>query len=112
MIKMELEEVKKMLENEQESSNMIEWYLKTYTYYKTNDGLVLSFKNKPSITKTLYFDDEYEIPKLSEELFLNYNEMNYLSEYHKIEEYNKQTQPYFIKHYCTSVAGIKYKLLY
>lgn len=102
MKKMELEEVKAMLENEKESEEMIDWYLKTYTYYKTNDNLVLSFKNKPSITKTLYFDDEYEIPELTENLFLNYNEMNYISEYRKIEKYNKQTQPYFVKHYCTS----------
>ncbi len=102
MKKMELKEVRTMLENEQERSDMIDWYLKTYTYYKTDDGLVLSFKNKPSITKTLYFDDEYEIPELTEKLFLKYNEMNYTSEYHKIEEYSEQTKPYFIKHYCTS----------
>lgn len=102
MEKMKLEEVKAILENEGERPDMIKWYLKTYTYYKTSDGLILSFKNKPSITKTLYFDDEYEIPTLTEELFLYYNKINYTNEYRKIEKYNEQTKPYFVKHYCTS----------
>lgn len=48
--------------------------MKNYYLFKTDDNYTIVIElDKPSIDSTLWFDDEKPIPKLSEELFINYN---------------------------------------
>jgi len=48
--------------------------MNAYTVLKTNDGLYVAFElDTPSISKTLWFDDEKDIPSESEQLFIDYN---------------------------------------
>ena len=51
---------------------MIQHCLKTSYYLELNDCFV-SFKHKPSIDKTIYFDDERERPEVDKEYFIAHN---------------------------------------
>lgn len=55
-----------------QSEEMIKFCLKTVFYLKLHDCFI-SFDYKPTITKTIYYNDEYESPKIDEEFFINYN---------------------------------------
>lgn len=78
-----------------ESERMINHYLDKYYFYTLKDGLIIEFRKKPSIEKTLWFNDEYEIPKLTEELFIKYNEKNVNGEYMEFEK-NEYTRPFLL----------------
>lgn len=78
-----------------DNQSMIDYEIKEYYFYQLNGNLVLEFKKKPSIDKTIWYDDETEAPKLTEELFIKYNEMN-MNDYATIE-YKEVTKPYFIQ---------------
>lgn len=58
-----------------DEKTMKRWF-KESVYLITKDGYLLTFDTKLDIDKTLWFDDEYEIPEKSEELFINYNLKN------------------------------------
>ena len=62
---------------------------KRYKLFATSDGYILKFDAKPSISKTLYYDDEYEDPGKSLKVFKNYNKSNF--EY-DLEEWEKETE--------------------
>lgn len=60
------------------------WYndiMNSYDIFKTDDNFnIIIHYEKFGIDSDLYFDDEYEIPNKSEELFINYN-MQKISRY-------------------------------
>jgi len=97
MRKLENEEIIKHLESIGEKN--IKWHISTYYYYQLNDGLLIKFERKPSISKTLWYDDEQVMPKLTEELFINYNMINISGPYCKIEFDGGYIKPYLIKNY-------------
>lgn len=86
MKRLEKNEMIEYLESIGESERMIKYYLDTYYFYTLKDGLIIELRKKPSIDKTLWFDDEYEIPKLTEELFIRYNEKNVSGEYAELDK--------------------------
>lgn len=96
MKRLEKEEMIKHLESIGESERMIKFYIDTYYFYELKDGLILEFRKKPSIDKTLWFDDEYEIPKPTEELFIRYNTKNVSGEYAELET-NDYIKSFLIK---------------
>ena len=81
--------------SEWQDPKMQDFILKKYNYYKTTDGFIFEIEkaSKLSITKTLYYDDEYDAPEINFENFEEHNSFNcnkydYLQE--KAEhEYNK-----------------------
>ena len=81
--------------SEWQDPKMQDFILKKYNYYKTTDGFIFEIEksNKLSITKTLYYDDEYDAPEINFENFewhnrFNCNKYDHLKE--KAEhEYNK-----------------------
>lgn len=60
------------------SEDMQKYLLETYDFYKTQDGLIIELQKVKKITidKTMYYDDEYEAPEVSEKNFINYNGSN------------------------------------
>lgn len=60
---------------------MIEHCLKSGKYVKIGDKYIDVCDSKPTISKTIYYDDEYEAPNVNFETFLKYNEKNMPSEY-------------------------------
>lgn len=81
--------------SEWQDPKMQDFILKQYNYYKTTDGFIFEIEKacKLSITKTLYYDDEYNAPEINFENFewhnrFNCNKYDHLKE--KAEhEYNK-----------------------
>lgn len=96
MKKLDIETIVKHLQEIGENERMIKYYIETYYFYQLSDGLILEFRKKPSIDKTLYFDDELPIPKLTEELFLHYNEKNVSGEYFELPK-NDSVKAYLIQ---------------
>ena len=105
MRKLEKNEIIEYLENIGESERMIKYYLETYYFYTLKDGLIIKLRKKPSIDKTLWFDDEYEIPKLTEELFIKYNEKNVDGEYMEFEK-NDSIKAFLIKNRYNDNKGV------
>lgn len=66
------------------SEQMIKHCLKSSKYVKIGDKFIEVCNSKPTVTKTLYYNDEYEAPEVNFEMFLLYNEKNMPTEY-KIE---------------------------
>ena len=89
------EEKMNFAKSEWQDPKMQDYILTTYNYYKTFDGLIFEIEkaSKLSITKTLYYDDEYNAPEINFANFEwhnrhNCNKYDYLQE--KAEhEYNK-----------------------
>jgi len=52
--------------------SMVEHCLKSSYYLKLKDCFV-SFDHKPTIQKTLYYNDEYKSPEITKENFISYN---------------------------------------
>lgn len=81
--------------SEWQDQKMQDYILTKYNYYKTTDDFIFEIEkaSKLSITKTLYYDDEYDAPEINFENFeyhnrFNCNKYDYLKE--KTEhEYNK-----------------------
>lgn len=105
MRKLEKNEIIEYLENIGESERMIKYYLETYYFYTLKDGLIIKLRKKPSIDKTLWFDDEYEIPKLTEKLFIKYNEKNVNGEYAELDK-NDSIKAFLIKNRCNDNKGV------
>lgn len=60
------------------SPKMQDFLVNKYDFFKTKDGLIIELEkvNKITIDKTMYYDDEYEPPKVNEENFIYYNRSN------------------------------------
>lgn len=60
------------------SENMQKYLIDKYDFYKTNDNLIIELEkvNKITIDKTMYYDDEYEAPEITENNFIHYNRSN------------------------------------
>lgn len=101
MKKLEEAEARKYLSDSWNSEKMIDWEIKNFYFYQLGDGLVLEFRKKPSIDKTIYYDDETEKPKVTENYFIYYNRHN-MNEYATIEEYKEETKPYFMQKNCNN----------
>lgn len=55
-----------------DDEKMINFCLKDDYFLNMNDFFI-SFKHKPKIEKTIYYDDERETPKITKDNFINYN---------------------------------------
>lgn len=94
------EEIQAVASREWESKRMQDYLIDNFEYYVTADNLFFEIEkaNKLSISKTLYYDDEYDAPTINLENFIENNthrvtKADYIRE--KAEkEYNKF---YFIK---------------
>lgn len=71
------------------------YFYKKRILFLTNDGYILELENDPSISKTLWYDDETPAPGKTEQYFINYNIGlnlpyrnidNYLEEKEKLEK--------------------------
>lgn len=63
------------------NEKMIKHCLKSSKYVKIGDKFIDVCSSKPTITKTLYYDDEYEAPEVNFETFLLYNKENMPNEW-------------------------------
>jgi hypothetical protein len=63
------------------NEKMIRHCLKSSKYVKVGDKFIDVCDSKPNITKTLYYDDEYEAPEVNFETFLLYNKKNMPTEW-------------------------------
>lgn len=57
---------------------MQDYLISKYDFYKTSDGLIIELEkvSKITINKTMYYDDETEAPKVTENNFILYNGHN------------------------------------
>lgn len=62
------------------------YFYKQYLLLITKDGYILELDSNPSISKTLWYDDETPTPDKTEQYFLNYN-ININLPYRNINEY-------------------------
>lgn len=87
------EEVEAIAKEQWESPRMQDYIKKTYDFYILQDGYYLEIEksNKLSIDKTLWFDDEYEIPEATENLFISEN-MNLHNPARWLEDYLKEKE--------------------
>ena len=96
---MELKSLKELTEEEKiefvkkewENPNMQQWLLKNYDYYKTPDNYIIEIEKaaKLSITKTLYYDDEFEAPEVNFDNFIEHNRHNCNRYDYYLEKANK-----------------------
>ena len=72
--KEKIEIVKKLWE----SDSMQKYVLDKYDFFKTEDNLILELEKvkKIEIKKVLYYDDEFEVPEITLENFINFNKGN------------------------------------
>lgn len=73
-------------ENEEQQEKTCKYFYKQYLLLITKDGYILELDNNPSISKTLWYDDETPTPDKTETYFLNYN-ININLPYRNINEY-------------------------
>ena len=87
------EEVEAIAKEQWESPKMQDYIKKSYDFYILQDNYYLEIEksNKIGITKTLWFDDEYEIPKATESLFISEN-MNLHNPARWLEDYLQEKQ--------------------
>jgi len=72
------------------------------------DNYILELENDPSIKTTIWYDDEKEAPKLTEQYFINYNKVNL--PYRGINDYLKQKER--LKTTGGAIGGYDYKGIY
>jgi hypothetical protein len=65
-----------LLEDCKGSVKSAEFRYKSRLFVKANIGYIEFGEAKPSITTTLWFDDEQKMPEKTKELFMAYNESN------------------------------------
>lgn len=60
------------------SEKMQNYLIDKYDFYKTKDNLIIELEKvkKLSIDKTMYYDDEYDAPEITETNFIIYNRSN------------------------------------
>lgn len=87
-----LEETQEIAKILWESEKMQKYLIDTYDFYKTKDNLIIELEKvkKLSIDKTMYYDDEYEAPEVSENNFIIYNRHNIPGR--NLEEYLKEKE--------------------
>lgn len=74
----------------------------------TKDNYILELENDPTIKTTIWYDDEQEAPKLTEEYFINYNKTNL--PYRGINDYLEQKE--CLKTNGFAIGGYDYKGFY
>lgn len=79
-----------LAQKEWNTKSMQDYLLETYDFYKTQDNYIIEIEkaSKLSITKELYYDDEYDAPQVNFDNFLAYNDrvfkdLEYLKEHTK-----------------------------
>lgn len=72
------DEARKIAEDLWETKKMQDYLIDTYDFYRLKDGLIIELEKvkKISIDKTMYYDDEYEAPDVTEKNFISYNKSN------------------------------------
>ncbi len=60
-------------ESKEQQEKTCKYFHKKYILLITKDGYILALENNPSISKTLWYDDETPTPEKTEQYFLNYN---------------------------------------
>lgn len=72
------EEKREFAKSEWQNEKMQDYLLKTYDFYKTQDNFIIEVvkASKLSITKELWYDDEYDAPQVNFENFFEHNEHN------------------------------------
>ncbi len=79
------------------TQDMQDYLIKNYDFYLTEDKMIIEIEkaSKLSITKELYYDDEYDAPQVNFDNFLEYNKHNC----NRYDYYNSErnTQFYFCK---------------
>lgn len=112
IIRLDEKESREVAKKEWKSEKMQEHLIKTYDFYKTEDGLVLEI-TKPSklgMTTTIWYDDELpddEVPSASYENFILENQHN-CNRYDCYKEQIERNNPlYFCKN--NSFAYIDYE---
>lgn len=96
IVKLNKEETKEIAQKEWKSEKMQEHLIKTYDYYKTEDGLVFEITkaSKLRIDTTIYYDDELpedKIPTANYHTFIleNRHNCNRYEHYKEVIEQNK-----------------------
>lgn len=78
-------------ESLEEQEKTCKYFYKKRLLIITNDGYILELENDPGISKTLWYDDETEMPVKTEQYFINYN-VNLNLPYRCINEYLKEKE--------------------
>lgn len=73
-------------ESPEQQEKDCKYFYKQYLLLITKDGYILELDNNPSISKTLWYDDETPTPAKTEQYFLNYN-ISINLPYRNINEY-------------------------
>ena len=75
------QEIEEIIKEQWQDDKMQDFVRKNYEYYITTDNYVIEFEkaNKRSITKELYYDDEYDAPEVNLYNFMEENRHNGLS---------------------------------
>ena len=76
-------------ESPEQQEKDCKYFYKKVILLITKDGYILELENNPSISKTLWYDDETPTPTKTEQYFLNYN-INLNLPYRNINEYLKE----------------------
>ena len=66
-------ELTKLLELTWSNKSMVDHCLKSTEYIEHDGYFIAVGDKKPSITKTIWYDDETEAPELTEEMFVQHN---------------------------------------
>lgn len=66
-------ELKQQKIQELKEAGLDDYYIEEYHYTKIHGFYMQIYKKKPSIDRVIYYDDEYERPKVDFELFKAYN---------------------------------------
>lgn len=92
-----LEQALEIAKLQWDRQDMQDYLIKNYDFYLTEDKMIIEIEkaSKLSITKELYYDDEYEAPQVNFDNFLEYNKHNC----NRYDYYNSEqnTQFYFCK---------------
>lgn len=78
-------------ESPEQQEKTCKYFYKKRILLITNDGYILELDNNPSISKTLWYDDETPTPEKTEKYFLSYN-INLNLPYRNIDEYLKEKE--------------------
>ncbi len=78
-------------ESPESQEKTCKYFYKKILFLTTVDGYVLELDNDPSISKTLYYDDETPTPEKTEQYFLNYN-ININLPYRNIDKYLEEKE--------------------
>jgi len=108
MRELEKNEVIELSKKIWEHEDMQKYTQLNFNFYQLKNGEILQFINykKIPISKTIYYSDEYEEPKVTEDHFINYNMRNFYSEIHEMNIKYDYTKPYLIDNYGRNIASV------